>query len=210
MEFSKKSINWNGNNLKGLKKTNFFILKLNLGNHNLTFLASQNPQIEAIRIYKIDEKEIFYLPKDNILIQEGNRRQWLTIIFCNLGLQSLKIKATAKQGKTFLFFQKDDSDLKLIINGQIQKNQEPKSHKNWFWCGRILKGNSKTFEKELRLGSNIHYLELWADRNPEVEEIKLIISKIKIFPIFTLDDIQKYTYKGINKNEDYNCFDKEI
>lgn len=150
------------------------------------------------------------MPKDNISIQEGNRRQWLTIILCNLGLQSLKIKATAKQGKTFLFFQKDDSDLKLIINGEIQKNKELKSHKNWFWCGRVLKGNSKTFEKELRLGSNIHYFELWVDRSPEIEEIKLIISKTKIFSIFTLDDIQKYTYKGINKNEDYNRFDEEI
>lgn len=63
LEFSKKFINWDGNNLKGLKKTNFFILKLNKRNHNLTFLASQNPQIKAIRIYKIDEKEIFICPK---------------------------------------------------------------------------------------------------------------------------------------------------
>lgn len=179
LEFLKKSINWNGNNLKGLKKTNLFILKLNQGNHNLNFLASQNPQIETIRIYKIEENEISYLPKDNYPIQEGNRREWLTIIFCNLGLKFLEIIATAKEGKKFLFFSRDDSDLKLIIDAEVQRNPELKSHKNWFWCGKVLKGNSKTFEKELNLRPNFHYIELWADRNPEIKEINLKIEESK-------------------------------
>ncbi|MDO9399125.1 MAG: hypothetical protein Q7T79_00340 [bacterium] len=218
-EFLKKSgkkglfdgeIAWNGNNLKGLKKTNLFLIELNQGNHTLTFLADQKPKIETIKIYKLKEEEIIYLPKDNYPIQEGNQRQWLTIIFCNLGLKFLKIKASAKLGKGFLFFKKDDSDLKLIINGEIQKNQEPKSHKHWYWCGRTLKGNLKIFEKELNLKPDLHYLELWADRSPEVEEIKLKILETEIYPIFILDDIQAYTYKGILGNENYNRFDKEI
>ena len=195
ISFSKKSgkrglfdseVAWNGNNLKGLKKTNFFILKLNRGTHVLVFLANQTPKIEIIQIFKIEENELSYLPKDNYPTQEGNRRQWLTIVLYNFGLNSLKIKASAKQGKTFLFFKKDDSDLKLIINGQIQKNQEPKSHKNWFWCGNTLKGKSKLFEKELNLGSDIHYLEFWTDRNPEVEEITIGIEELKKIP--TVDD----------------------
>ncbi|MFH1838653.1 MAG: cell wall hydrolase [Candidatus Kuenenbacteria bacterium] len=186
LKFSKKSINWNGNNLKGLKKTNFFIIKFDQENHNLFFFANQTPKIETIRIFKIDESEISYLPKDNYPIEQGDRRQWITIVLYNLGLNFLKIKALAKEGKKFLFFQKDDSDLKLIINGEIQKNQEPKSHKNWYWCNRILKGNSKTFEKELNLKPNLHYIELWADRNPEIEEINLKIEKPKRIP--TVDD----------------------
>ncbi|MBI4652884.1 hypothetical protein HY750_01385 [Candidatus Kuenenbacteria bacterium] len=92
----------------------------------------------------------------------------------------LKIKASAKKGKWYNIFKKDDSDLKLIINRQVQKNQEPKSHKHWFWCGQILNGNSKIFEKELNLKPDLHYVEFWADRNPVVEEIKIKIFQ-KIF-----------------------------
>lgn len=175
-------IAWNGNNLKGLKKTNFFIFKLKEGTHDLVFLADQTPKVEIIRIFKIEENEFSYSPKDNYPIKEGNRRQWLTIVLCNFGLNALKIKASAKQGKTFLFFKKDDSDLKLIVNDQIQKNQEPKSHKNWFWCGSTLKGKSKLFEKELNLGPDIHYLEFWTDRNPEMEEITIRIEELKKIP----------------------------
>jgi len=201
---------WNGNNLKGLKKTNFFIIKLQSGKHTLDFLVDQSPKLEKIKIYQIGESEISYLPKDNLPIEDGNRRQWLTIILVNLDLNFLKIKASAKQGKRFLIFKRDDSDLKLIINGEIQKNKEPKSHKNWYWCGRTLKGKEKIFEKELDLKPALHYIELWADRTPKVQEIKVRISEKIICPVFTLDDVQTYTYKGVKRDEDYNRFDKEI
>jgi len=203
---------WNGNNLKGLKKTDLFLINLEKGKHALEFLADQSPKIHSIRIYQLEknEKEINYLPEDNYSIEDGNRRQWLTIILVNLGLKTFKITASVKEGKKFLFFKKDDSDLKLIINGEIQENQESKSHKNWFWCGRTLKGKEKTFEKELNLSSGLHYIEFWADRSPEVKETRIGISQKESYPIFQLKDIKKYTYKGINGNEDYNRFDKEI
>ena len=153
------------------------MIKLAPGIHQLNFSIEQEPKLENIIIYQIQGDEISYLPQDNYPPQEGNRRPWLTIVLCNLGLQSLKIKAATKEGKKFLFFQRDDSDLKLIINGEIQKNQEPKSHKNWHWCGRTLKGESKTFEKNLNLAPDLHYIELWADRNPEVEEIRIRVGK---------------------------------
>lgn len=168
---------WNGSKLKGLNKTILFLIKLAPGIHHLNFLIEQEPKLESISIYQIQGNEISYLPQDNYPPQGGDRRPWLTIILCNLGLQSLKINATAKEGKKFLFFKRDDSDLKLIINGEIQKNQEPKSHKNWYWCGRTLKGESKTFEKEFIPKPDIHYVELWADRNPEVEEIKIGVGR---------------------------------
>ncbi|MBI4653243.1 transglycosylase SLT domain-containing protein, partial [Candidatus Kuenenbacteria bacterium] len=213
LEFSKKfskkglfdnEIAWNGNNLKGLKKTNLFLIKLNQGNHILTFLADQTPKIEIIRIYKIDEEEIVCLPKDNFPPEDGNQRQWLTIIFCNLGVKFLKIKASAKLGKKFLFFKKDDSNLKLIINGKIQKNQEPKSHKHWFWCGRTLNGNSKVFEKEFNLESDLHYLEFWVDRNPEVEEIKISLEKISFL------SKAKVVWEEINLREKPNSYSKSL
>ncbi|MBU4082425.1 hypothetical protein KKB98_00525 [Patescibacteria group bacterium] len=208
---------WNGSELKGLNKTILFLIKLVPGKHQLNFSIEQEPKLENIKIFQIKETEISYLPQDNELPQEGNRRPWLAIVLCNLGLNFLKINASAKEGKKFLFFKRDDSDLKLIINGEIQKNKEPKSHKHWHWCGRTLKGESKIFEKEFSPKSDIHYIELWADRNPEVEEIKIGIGEgeeIKIpetiYPIFTLNDIQFYAYKGVKNDENYSRFDGDI
>jgi len=178
ISFPKKSVAWSGNNLKGLKKTNIFVIHLSSEIHNLNFLADQSPFLELIRIYQIKESEISFLPRDNYPIQDGNRRQWLTIVLVNLPIKALKIEASAEEGKEFSIFKRDDSDLKLIIDGEIQKNEEPKSHKNWYWCGRVLKGKEKVFERELNLKPEIHYIELWADRSPKIKEIKIILKKI--------------------------------
>jgi len=182
ISFSKKSVAWSGNNLKGLKKTNFFIIYLSSGIHNLNFLVDQSPLLESIRIYQIEESEISFLPRDNYPIQDGNRRQWLTIVLVNLPIKALKIEASAEEGNKFFAFKRDDSDLKLIIDGEIQKNEEPKSHRNWYWCGRVLKGKEKIFERELNLKPKIHYIELWADRSPKIKGIKIKLEK----PLFFL------------------------
>ncbi|MBU4000132.1 cell wall hydrolase, partial [Patescibacteria group bacterium] len=141
--------------------------------------------LKSIRIYQIEESEISFLPKDNYPIEDGERRQWLTIVLVSIGIKSLKIKALANIKKRG-FLRKDDSDLKLLINDEIQKNEELKSHKNWYWCGRALKGKSKLFEKELNLKPELHYLEFWADRNPEIKEIRIKIEEFKRIP--TVDD----------------------
>ena len=181
ISFFKKSVAWIGNNLKGLKKTNFFVIHLQSGTHNLNFLASQFPFLESIRVYQIEESEFSFLPRDNYPIQDGNRRHWLTIVLVNLPIKALKIEASAEEGKKFFVFKRDDSDLKLIVNGEIQKNEEPKSHRNWYWCGGVLKGKEKIFERELNLKPKIHYIELWADRSPKIKEIKIILKKIPTF-----------------------------
>jgi len=164
---------WNGDKLKGAKKINFFLINFSPGGHKFDFLADQSPELKTVRIFQIKDKNISYLPQDNYLSSKNNRIPWMSIILVNLSLKDLKIRAKAQEGKKFTLFKRDDSDLKLIINNQIQKNQEPKSHKYWYWCGRTLKGESKIFDKELNLESGIHYLELWVDRNPKIEEIKI-------------------------------------
>ena len=53
---------WNGNNLKGLSKTNIFIAKLAKSEHALHFLVDQKPTLKSIKIEKIDSKEVNYIP----------------------------------------------------------------------------------------------------------------------------------------------------
>ncbi len=160
---------WNGNNLAGLKKTDVFLMNLKSGNHIVQFLADQKPVLESIKIYKIQNQEkISYLPESNNPAEDGNRRQWLTIVLADEPLNYLLISAETKNYRT------DDDDIKLIIDGKIQENTESKSHSKWFWCGRVLRGNKKEFRQKLNLPKGLHYIELWADRSPRLEVIELM------------------------------------
>jgi len=163
---------WNGNNLKGLKKTVLFILPMRAGSHILKFLANSQPFLESIRIFQIEENKISYLPQDNPP-KDGNRRQWLSVVLNNVGLDSIFVEAIAQLGQDYPNFFHDDGDLKIVINGVIQKNFEKKSYKNWYWCGRTLKGESKQLSQKLNLQPDLHYLEFYADRSPVVQNIAI-------------------------------------
>ncbi|NQU82417.1 MAG: cell wall hydrolase [Parcubacteria group bacterium] len=166
---------WNGNTLKGAKQTNLFITHFEQGKHTLNLTVAQQPRLETIRVFQIQGTTISYLPKHNHPPEQGNRRQWLTIVLINLGLGTLSVKASAKKGTWYSIFRRDDDDLKLIINKTIQKNYDKKCHKYWHWCGRALKGESKQFQETLNLPPDTHYIEFWADRSPLIENIELEI-----------------------------------
>lgn len=190
---------WNGNNLKGLKKTNIFLIKLEKGNHVIHFLIDQEPYLESVNILKLqDSKNISYAPKSNNPPEDGDRRQWLNFVIVNLPLKNLSIIASAKKREG------DDDDLKLIIDGSVQKNTEAKSHKYWHWCGRTLEGKEKEFNKEINLPQGLHYLELWADRMPVLHKANFDLGEK------TTVSLKNYTYKGVSGEEDYNRFDREI
>lgn len=190
---------WNGNNLKGLKKTNIFLIKLEKGNHVIHFLIDQEPYLESVNILKLqDSKNISYAPKSNNPPEDGDRRQWLNFVIVNLPLKNLSIIASAKKREG------DDDDLKLIIDGSVQKNTEAKSHKYWHWCGRTLEGKEKEFNKEINLPQGLHYLELWADRMPVLHKANFDLGEK------TTISLKNYTYKGVSGEEDYNRFDREI
>ncbi len=198
---------WNGNNLKGLSKTNIFLINLNKGAHSLNFSSDKNPILESIAIYKIDETEINYFPEKNNPAQDGNRRQWMTLIPVNVFVKKLNIIASAKKYPE----NKDDDDIKLIIDGNIQKNETDKSHKNWFWCGRILNGQEKELNRELNFEPGLHYIELWADGMPAINSMGLnFVVNIDEKENSEREKIKKYIYAGTNDEYDYNRYDKII
>ncbi len=181
---------WNGNNLKGLSKAGIFIINLRKGNHALNFLADQNPILESISIFKIENnEEINYIPEVNNPAQDGNRRQWMAITLVNLPIKNLNIKAVARKYSN----NADDDDIKLIIDGNIQKNETEKSHKNWFWCGRVSDNREKEFNQELNLTKGLHYIELWADRMPVIKSLKIIINSIEPVKIIPNADNPEWT-----------------
>lgn len=161
---------WNGNNLKGLQKTNVFVLYVSAGSHIIKFLVDKKPIVKSIRIYSVNG-QIDYIPTDNNPAEDGESRQWITVTLLNLALQNIKINAVAKKYEG----ERDRDDLKLIIDGDIQFNEDisNKKYKYWYWAGNFLNGKEKEFNKNFSKPMGLHYIELWADRRPELKSINL-------------------------------------
>src|SRR3989344_295148 len=190
---------WNGNKLSGLQQTNMFLINLETGQHSLNFFADQLPLLETVIVYHSQNQKIITLnqfPK----IEAGNRRPWLSVVLVNLSLEKLGIQASANKKQN-----RDENDLQLKINGQRQVNDIPKSHKYWYWCGRVLKGQSKTFDKKLNLAAGLHYIELWTDNTPVLEKVELTLAKSHD-NLGSAINIITYTYRGVYGNEDYNRY----
>src|SRR3989344_5132755 len=195
---------WNGNKLKNLRQINLFFINLKTGEHSLDFIVNQSPYLETIKIYQsASEQNIVFEPAKNYKIEKGNRRPWFNFILIDIGFEKLKIQASADQGKS------DDDDLQLKINGKRQINDAANAHKYWYWCGRVLKGQSKTFYKEFNLSAGLHYVELWADNSPVLESVKLVFLEKDKNNGKDLS-LAPYTYKGVNGDEDYNRYDAVI
>jgi hypothetical protein len=200
-------IAWNGNNLKGLSKTNVFALLLKKGEHTLFFESKQKPTLKSIKISLVESKEkITYIPTENNQAEDGNRRQWISFALVNIKVNKLNIQARANTHKS-----EDDDDLKLIINGDIQKNNTDKAHKYWYWCGRVLNGKEKTFNKDLDPTNKKLYIELWADRRPHVRKIEIeFIEQLEESSSLPEVSAKTYAYTGVRGGQDYNRYDRQI
>ena len=104
----------------------------------------------------------------NAQSQNKNRQPWITIALVDLPLKF--VDATVICRKRFL----DSDDVKLIIDGKVQKN--PDSNwwgKNWLWQGRLMNGKTETKRVEPNLSKGVHYIELWSDEMPTLEKLSL-------------------------------------
>lgn len=169
---------WNGSQLRGLKKTILFILKLTAGNHTIKFIPDRGATIEA-------EPTIAALPDSrNITLNLENqaeyddRRPWVTVVLVDLPLQSFSADVTAQWHLI------DSDDVKLIVDSQIKRNPESLFRRHWFWAGSILKKLQQSerqtpiFKENLRQG--VHYIEFWADRTPTLHTVTLDVGEITL------------------------------
>jgi hypothetical protein len=175
-------MSWNGNQLKGLLKTNLYVLYFEKGEHNINFKNDQNPFLENISMFQI-ENEFTYVSLKNNIAENGDRRPWFALALAGFSIGKLKINISAGKND-----KKDDEDAKLIIDGKIQENSTEKSHKNWYWCGKIFKGEEKGFDKDLKLEKGVHYIELYADGSPTLNKIEVEISRKNLGEIPTVDN----------------------
>ncbi|MDO9399334.1 MAG: hypothetical protein Q7T79_01435 [bacterium] len=196
---------WNGNELKGLSKTVIIAINLKKGEHAIYLKPNQSPILESINILELEEKDnniLIYSPIDNNPPEKGDRRPWINYISQNLAIKEFSISASANK------LNKDDEDIKLIIDGKIEKNENKNSHKDWYWCGKVLKGKETTFKKEVNFKKGKHFIELWADKNPYLNKIEVAI--LSDNDEHNEEIIKPYKYKGVFGNEDYNQYDTTI
>jgi|GEM_PF-2629879 len=216
---------WNGNKLKGLEKINIFIVQLKKGVNQFKFTVNHSPRLTNIRIFSIDRRDsdVDYRVLSGSRPQDGDRRTWISLALPQGIFNNLNISAAAgKYSKS-----RDDDDLKIIIDGQTQLNESKNSHQDWFWCGKILNGSIKEFKRDLSAGDSWHFLELWADRRPRLDFIKLFLiggeSENENLPESNVQyrnkdlkwwedwrAIKKYQDRGPSGNRDYNRYDELI
>lgn len=199
---------WNGNELKGLSKTILIAISLKKGEHALRLRPEQSPSLESISIReleKMDNQTIIYSPLNNNPPEKGDRRPWINYVLQNLAIKDLRIVANANKSD------KDDDDIKVIIDGKVEKNENKNSHKDWHWCEKILKGNEREFKKELNLEKGKHFIELWADKSPALKKIEItILTTNNSHGENDETVIRPYTCGDAGCKEDYNRYDATI
>lgn len=197
-------LKWNGNDLKGLEQTNVFLARLKPGVHKLNFKKTQTPTITKIEIYKIQNDTpdlVEILSKE---IEDGDRRPLLKIAIIDAKPKKILVKATVISGRQHRLFQQDDDDLKLVIDGETIGNNSPKSHKNWYWCGRaqaLTNTPEKTLEKDFST-KDLVLLEFYADRMPKIGSLKFFFDNTKpVFDKLLIMNDKEFTEMGMTREE---------
>ncbi|MDD4476731.1 MAG: hypothetical protein PHY40_01070 [Patescibacteria group bacterium] len=199
---------WNGNELKGLSKIVLVATILKKGGHTLRLRPDQSPSLESINIMELEEMDnqtIIYSPLNNNPPEKGDRRPWINYVLQNLAIKKLHIVASANKLK------RDDDDIKVVVDGKVEENENKNSHKDWYWCGKMLKGNEREYTKELNLGKGKHFIELWADKSPTLKKIEIMVLATNNSNGENNEAITRlYTCGGVGCKEDYNRYDAII
>jgi len=176
---------WNGTKLKGLIQTNIFLLQLNKGEHNITFFPKNEAIVESWKINLIkDSSKIEFSIEQQA--EDGDKRPWFTFSLIDLPIKSITAKASV-----FWHFW-DGDDIKLIVDNKIENNTNSRLWKDWVWHATTkqlifgTKQEQKTFETNL--DTNIHYIEIWADRTPTLHNITFNLGDFVLKRIPTVDD----------------------
>lgn len=139
-------------------------------------------------------------------IEDGNRHPLVKLITADGLARSVIIEATVFAGRQHAVFFRDDDDLKAVIDGEIARNDLPKSHRDWYWCGQAQNHQSsarRTLTRELS-DEKQHTIELSTDRTPTIHRFELALSAGNAPPVFdeqhVIDD-ETFTTVELTKKE---------
>lgn len=192
---------WNGNVLKGTRLTLYLFVYFRNGNHDISFVSHEKPELINCIIYET-EGNSFELKK--LKSVERDRTPWMLFLtHATVRFSSLFTTAQADKKGTA-----DDDDLQVRLDGSTIKNSEHRAHKEWYWCGKTLKGAGKIFDQRWGEHESPLRIDFIADGMPAIDRVTLGMRKQSAR--YSEKDMQAYRYRGPSGKQDYNRFDHEI
>lgn len=162
---------FSGTKTLGKTKTVIWIIRLGRGEHTLHFIPERAPYLYSVQIEPLNNRDRF-LSYLSIRAEEENYYSWYTLVSVNQKLDSFLLSAKADKKET----ETDDDDLRIVIDGEIQRNKESR-HLTSYFCGLSLKGRAITLNKRLNLIEGTHYFEVFADKQPTLLGLGVIFEK---------------------------------
>lgn len=189
-----------GGRLHNSKETICFFLNLTEGRHMLSLFPDKTATLESLQIFKVSSnasiEKITLVP--NITAEDGNTYPWIVFAFVDVSISAIDL--TLSLTKRFI----DSDDVKIIIDGKIQRNFRNSDivRKLWYFIASKDSNSKQSATFSPHLPKGLHYIELWADRMPVLNSIDFALGTS------TPNKIQEY--KPNKFNHDYNKFDEFI
>lgn len=190
---------WNGNILQGHELTLYLLTHLEAKQYTLSCNIHGQPFIKNINVSDL-ENQSFELKQ--LAPKKRDRTPWLTLLIGErLTLTSLSIVARAEKRSW------DDDDLSLRIDGALVWNEDARVHKEWYWCGKSLKGVVKKFSKQFDVTEAPSRINVSADGTPEIEKLSCIL---QLSQSQNISRRRPRLYKPGQRGENYNIYDDFI
>ncbi len=140
------------------------MLPFDSGKHTISLIPDVSATLLSLEVSKIQENHNFDLVL-NDTAEDGDRRPWITFVLVDLALDKFTTEFILK--RRFI----DSDDVKVVINGNIKRNNQSKLHKLWYFIASLFTGETQTETFIVNLNKNTHYIEFWADRMPTMNKI---------------------------------------
>lgn len=165
---------FSGTKILGKTKIVIFLLFLTKGSHTIKFIPDGSPYLGEVEITQL-LNPLKFVFQPNTRAEDENYYAWYTVAVVDQPLYAVSLTAQTdvqQEGK-------DDDDLKILINEEVQKRPGNK-HPHVYFCGFSAKGREENFTKEVRLLKGTHYIELLADKTPLLKSVELALSEKKL------------------------------
>ncbi|MBI4234948.1 hypothetical protein HY604_01465 [Candidatus Peregrinibacteria bacterium] len=172
------SASFDGASSKGGKKTIYYFVELDQGEHLVQFFADGRPEILSFEVFEV--KDLHFelknlMPNENI-DSSSKGIPWLSFVFLGTNAKSIffdvDTKSAKEKGST------DGDNLKIVVNGKILKNPvtpNPKKYQNFYFSGDIksiglLSLSNNEIADPLAFENAV---EIWYDLEPKLNNLRI-------------------------------------
>ena len=198
---------FNGGKLHNTEQITYFVIYLKTGEHTIELIPQHGDGSDIIEVSydEINIKNNQVTLNLNQQLENRDKNPWITFVLVEIGVKSFSIETKVR------WHLLDGDDIKVIINGQIQK-ATTKYRKDWIIKTNPLNIFGKT--EVITLTPNLqiqkyNYIELYTDKTPTLKSISFEIIEQEKPNTTNANTIQPYEKDKIY-GRDYNKLDEYI